>query len=283
MSRRYLTGLFGTLILASRSPDLHEREADAQGVRLVYLLYDFDELGLTEADLPKMLDAARAMGFAGLNITHPYKQAVVPHLDSVSEEAARIGAVNTITFRDGRTKGYNTDCSGFAESLERGLANARFERVVQVGAGGAGAATAHALLGRGAGHVVVHDQDRARAACLVAKLADCYGSDRAGVGEDVAASLASADGLVNATPMGMKAHAGLPVPAEALRPDLWVADIVYFPLETELLRAARALGCRTLDGSGMVVFQAAAAFDLFTGLGSNRERMLASFRESRPC
>ena len=279
----FLTGLFGTSILASGSPQIHEAEADAQGVRLVYKLYDFAALGLGESDLPAMLDAARLMGFAGLNITHPYKQAVIPFLDALSEEAATIGAVNTITFRDGKTKGYNTDCLGFGESLVRGLPGASFGRVVQLGAGGAGAAVAHALLGHGTGGLVIHDRENGRAAELVARLAGLYGAGRVALGEDVAASIAAADGLVNATPMGMAAHPGLPVPADALRPDLWVADIVYFPLETELLRRAREAGCRTLDGSGMVVFQAAAAFDLFTGLASDRERMLASFRATLKC
>jgi shikimate dehydrogenase len=278
--RRVLAGLFGDGIGASRAPWLHEREGDAQGVRLVYTLYDFAELGLSAADLPAMLEAACRMRFAGVNVTHPYKQAVIPFLDELADDARRIGAVNTVAFRDGRAIGFNTDARGFAESLRRGLPDAALDVVVQVGAGGAGAATAHALLERGARLLVLHDRDAARVAALAEALAAAYGRERIHVTADLAASLAAADGVVNATPVGMAEHPGLPIPGESLRPALWVADVVYFPRETELLRQARAAGCRTLDGTGMAVFQAAAAFEIFTGLRADAERMLATFGES---
>src|SRR5205085_11995532 len=137
---RFLTGLVGEHIGASRSPWLHEREADALGVRLVYSLYDLagDQ---PDYSLLKVLEAAKRMGFAGLNVTHPYKQSVIPLLDDLSDEARRIGAVNTVAFREGRSTGYNTDYIGFSEGLRRGLADAPLGRVVQLGAGGAGAAT----------------------------------------------------------------------------------------------------------------------------------------------
>jgi shikimate dehydrogenase len=278
--QRFLTGLIGNGIGASRSPWLHEQEAEALGVRLVYMLYDLAALGLGADELPAMIAAAKRMRFSGVNVTHPYKQAVIPHLDALSDGAARIGAVNTIAFVEGRAIGYNTDSLGFGEALTRGLPGAALGRVVQIGAGGAGAATAHALLDRGVGRLVLHDQDEGRLAGLLASLTDAFGADRVELGIDLARSLAEADGVVNATPMGMVEHPGLPLPESSLRPDLWVADIVYFPLETELLRRARARGCRTLDGSFMVVFQAAAAFEIFTGLASDRERMLDAFRRS---
>jgi shikimate dehydrogenase len=203
---------------------------------------------------------------------------VIPYLDELSDEASRIGAVNTVAFKDGRTLGYNTDCLGFAESFARDLPDAGLELVVQLGAGGAGAATAHALLGRGAAHLMLFDKDATRARALAERLARHYGRDRVTVASDLGGAFGRADGVVNATPVGMAEYPGLPVPKDWLRREMWVADIVYFPLETELLQEARARGCKTLDGSGMVVFQAAAAFDIFTGLKSDRDRMLREFR-----
>jgi shikimate dehydrogenase len=276
--RKFLTGLIGRDILASRSPWLHEREADAQGLRLVYSLYDFATLGWDERDLPRVLDAAQLLDVAGLNVTHPYKQAIVPFLDGLSDGARRVGAVNTIKFEDGQRIGHNTDVTGFAESIERGLPGAALDIVVQMGAGGAGFATAHALLDLGVKTLHVFDTNHARRSALVGKLNDDFGARRAIEGEDLSSALASADGIVNATPVGMANYPGIPVPVDALRPAHWVADIVYFPLETVLLAEARARGCRTLNGSGMAVYQAAAAFDIFTGTTADRARMLDSFK-----
>jgi shikimate dehydrogenase len=276
-SRRVLIGLVGQDILASRSPWLHEREGDAQGLRLVYSLYDFAARGWNETHLPPMLEAAETLDFAGLNVTYPYKQAVIPLLDELSDEARRVGAVNTIRFASGKRIGYNTDVVGFAESIANGLPNARLDSVVQVGAGGAGFATAHALLDLGAERLTLFDIDAVRRDRLVRKLAGDFGEDRVRAGDDIGNALAGASGVVNATPMGMAKFPGTPVPVDMLHPGLWVADIVYFPLETALLDAARRRGCATLDGSGMVVYQAAAAFEIFTGAKADRDRMLKSF------
>jgi shikimate dehydrogenase len=278
--RHVLTGLVGRDILASRSPWLHEREADAQGLRLVYSLYDFAALGWDETHLLPMLHAAETLGFAGLNVTYPYKQAVIPLLDDLSGEARRVGAVNTIRFGSGKRVGYNTDVVGFGESMRHGLPRARLDSVVQVGAGGAGFATAHALLDLGAQCLTLFDTDAARREMLVAKLARDFGGGRVRAGDDIGNALAGASGLVNATPMGMAKFPGTPVPVALLHPGLWLADIVYVPLETALLREARRRGCATLDGSGMVVYQAAAAFEIFTGVQADRGRMLKSFVES---
>jgi shikimate dehydrogenase len=272
-----LTGLIGRDILASRSPWLHEREADAQGVRLVYSLYDFAALGFDEADLPRMLDAAEALGFAGLNITHPYKQAIIAHLDDLSPAARKIGAVNTVAFAGGKRIGHNTDVSGFAESFRSGLPGVATNLVVQMGTGGAGSATAHALLETGVATLALFDQDAAKRAALADKLRGDFSTDRVSEPADLAEALGRADGIVNATPMGMARYPGSPIPKNLIEPRHWVADIVYFPLETELLHDARMMGCRTLDGSGMAVYQAAAAFDIFTGLSANRMRMRESF------
>jgi shikimate dehydrogenase len=272
-----LAGLIGQGIGASRSPALHEREGAEQGLRLVYRLIDLDVLRLGPEALPELLTAAQRMGFAGLNITFPCKQAVIPHLDELSPDAAALGAVNTVVLRAGRRVGHNTDCSGFAEGFRRGLPGAPRDHVVQLGAGGAGAAVAHALLAEGTVRLSVVDAEPARAAALAADLCARFGAGRAAAPAAAADAIAAADGLVNCTPVGMTKLPGMPVPAALLHPRLWVADIVYFPLETELLRTARAIGCRTLDGGGMAVFQAVGAFRLFTGREPDAARMLRHF------
>jgi shikimate dehydrogenase len=155
---------------------------------------------------------------------------------------------------------------------------------VQLGAGGAGAAVAHATLTLGAERVTVVDALADRAADLAASLNRHFGDGRAAhaTPDRLPELLASADGiggLIHATPTGMAAHPGLPFAAELLHPGLWVAEVVYRPLETELLRTARALGCATLDGGGMAVFQAVDAFRLFTGREPDSARMLADIAE----
>ncbi|APC19271.1 shikimate dehydrogenase [Pseudomonas frederiksbergensis] len=273
-----LAGLIGAGIQASRTPALHEREGDAQGLRYLYRLIDLDQLKLDSGALPDLLMAAERMNFTGLNITFPCKQAIIPLLDELSPEARGIGAVNTVVLKDGKRIGHNTDCLGFAEGFRRGLNGVARERVVQMGAGGAGAAVAHALLSEGVQQLSIFDVDVSRAQSLANHLNQHFGRSRAGAGSDLPSALAQADGLVNTTPMGMAKLPGMPVPVALLRAELWVAEIVYFPLETELLRNAKALGCRTLDGGNMAVFQAVKAFELFSGVVPDAQRMLAQFQ-----
>lgn len=277
----YLVGLIGAGIGPSLSPALHEREADRQGLRYLYRLIDIDALGVGPQAVGDLVRAARDLGFDGLNITHPCKQLVIEHLDGLAPQAEALGAVNTVVFEGGRAVGHNTDVTGFAASFARGLPDAPLERVVQLGAGGAGAAVAHAMLTLGAGHVTVVDALPDRSADLAASLNRHFGAGRAATAgpERLAALLGGADGIVHATPTGMAAHPGLPLPGELLHPGLWVAEVVYRPLETELLRAARAAGCAVLDGGGMAVFQAADAFRLVTGREPDAVRMLADIAE----
>ncbi|HEV2675549.1 MAG TPA: shikimate dehydrogenase [Aliidongia sp.] len=272
-----LLGLIGSGIQASRTPALHEREGAEQGLRVIYKLIDLDQLLLQADALPELLQAAERMGFAGLNITHPCKQLIISLLDELSPDASALGAVNTVVLRDGRRIGHNTDWWGFAENFRRGLPDVKRDRVVQLGAGGAGAAVAHAALTLGTDHLVIFDVDPDRARRLAADLATRFGAGRVEAGENLTTALAAADGLVHCTPTGMANHPGLPLPFELLRPGLWIAEIVYFPLETDLLRMGRALGCRTLNGGGMAVFQAVEAFRLFTGVAPDAERMLRHF------
>ncbi len=272
-------GLIGEGISASLTPRLHEREAAANGLLCVYKIIDLAKLGLAPDALAELLLAAERMGFGGLNITHPCKQLVIPLLDELSDDARALGAVNTVLLREGRRIGHNTDWFGFAENLRRFLPGAPLGHVVQLGAGGAGAAVAHAALRAGVQRLSIVDVDPLRAQNLARSLSARFGPAEAVATADVVGAMSTADGVINATPIGMHGHPGMPLAAELLRPDLWVADIVYFPLETELLAAARLAGCRTLSGAGMTVFQAFEAFRLFTGIVPDASRMLEHFSE----
>ncbi|HEU0222008.1 MAG TPA: shikimate dehydrogenase [Paracoccaceae bacterium] len=277
LGRAVLVGLVGRGIGLSRTPRMHEVEGARLGLRHVYRLLDTDRMGATPPPLAEILRAAEICGFAGLNVTHPYKKEVLALLDELSDNARAIGAANTVVFRDGRRFGHNTDMWGFAESFRRGMEGAPRARVLLLGAGGAGCAVAHALLDCGVERLLIRDAHAPAAEALAEALAARYGAARVGVLAELGASLEGIDGIVNATPIGMADHPGLPLPAELLDPRLWVADIVYFPLETELLGTARAKGCRTLAGSGMALFQAVRAFELFTGLAPDSEAMRATF------
>ncbi len=273
----YRTGLIGRGIGGSRSPWMHESEARAQGLKLTYELFDFAVPGRGEGGLAATLDAVRAAGFSGVNVTHPYKQAVIESLDGLSDGARRIGAVNTVEIGERGLIGHNTDASGFADSFRRGLGDIRADTVLLFGAGGAGLAVANAMMGLGVKRLVVHDLGSDRVESLLQNLGRHYDRGRLAHCTDIERELRAVDGVVNATPMGMAEHPGTPFPVEWLREGVWVADIVYFPLETALLKAARETGCRTLDGSGMAVAQAAAAFEIFTGHEADVERMRATF------
>jgi shikimate dehydrogenase len=256
---------------------MHVDEGEALGLNVSYELFDFDLMEGGATRLEDVLDKAESQGFAGLNITYPSKQAVIPLLDELAPEARALTAVNTVLFRDGKRIGHNTDWWGFAESFKRDMADSSTEDVVLVGAGGAGAAVGFAMLKLGTRSLTVHDTDGARATALVARLGGLFPDRRVRQCAALATSLANASGLVHATPTGMRKYPGLPVPSECLRPPLWVAEIVYVPLETELLTTARRQGCRTLDGGGMAVFQAAMAFKLFFDVEPDIARMQRRF------
>ena len=276
--KNLLCGLIGAGIQRSIAPALHAEEARHHGLRLHYQLIDLDAAGTGVEVLPGLITAARIMGFDGLNITYPCKQSVIPLLDALSEEARAVGAVNTIV-RDGRRFiGHNTDGWGWSWGLRRALPRADLSRVVLLGAGGAGSAIANEVLGLGASRLLIVDPDATRASVLAERMNSIHAGERASSVEDVATAMEGATGLIHATPTGMDKLPGLPLPAALLRPELWVSEIVYFPLETELLKAARRIGCPTADGGHMNVGQALRGFKLFTGCEADPERMDAHCR-----
>ncbi len=270
---KVLLGLLGQNILKSLSPAMHQQEGKAQGLNVFYQLIDFATFEHTENTLGEVFTAAKRMGFAGLNITFPYKQSIIPFLDELSADAAAIGAVNTVVFKHGRSCGYNTDCSGYQIALRDKLSARPVGRVVQVGAGGAGSAVAHGIMGLNASHLTLVDTDTAKAQALAESLAKRFGADRVSIASHAQAALSQADGLVNATPLGMAGIGGMCVPADWIHAKHWVSDVVYSPLETEMLRLACSKGCTTIAGDGMNLWQAVEAFELFTGISPDAVRM----------
>ena len=258
---KFLTGLIGAPIAASAAPAMHEAAGDALGVRCHYQLIEV--AGADAATLLALLDGVRRLGFAGVNVTFPYKEAVVPLLDDMSTPARDIGAVNTVVVRDGRLIGHNTDATGFERAIVDVIASTDREKVALIGAGGVGKAIAVALANLGAGELGIFDADRAKSEALAMQL---RGRLQARVADDVAHALQGAAGMVNATPVGMLPDRGMAVPEALLHRDLWVADAVYTPLWTPLLSAAKARGARVMTGRELAIYQAADAFELFTGL-----------------
>jgi shikimate dehydrogenase len=274
MSRRILLGLIGANIMGSLSPVLFADAFKAAAIDGFYHLMDVDRL--PERRLPHLLDAMKTAGFAGTNVTYPFKQDILPLLDAVDPEAAQIGAINTVAIApDGRTTGYNFDRRGWRHSFEEsfGKDSARGATVVLIGAGGAGHAVAFALMDLGVALLIVHDRDGARANALCADLAKCFGAARCRVARDLESEIGAADGVVNATQMGMRGFPGNPAPVSALKPAHWAADVIYTPVDTEFIKAVAAKGARTMSGGGMCVHQAVEAFRLFTEITPDVARL----------
>ncbi len=235
---------------------MHEAGYRAAGLPWAYVPF------AVERDLEGALRGMRALGIRGLGISMPHKLAVMAHLDRVDPLATRIGAVNTVVNDAGTLVGHNTDASGAVAAL-REARDPHGARVLVLGAGGAARAVAFGMVDAGA-EVVIANRSEARAR----EVADACGARGSVPWDDAAATVAEVDVVINATSVGMVAPgepAGAPLPGAALRAGLVVMDIVYKPVETELLRAARAAGARTVHGGRMLLHQAGGQWSLYTG------------------
>jgi quinate/shikimate dehydrogenase (NAD+) len=270
--RRFLTGLIGAPIAHSASPAMHEGAAEALGVRCHYHLIEV--AGAGREQLRALLDGVRNLGFAGVNVTFPYKEAMVDLLDELSPSAAAIGAVNTVVVGNKRLIGHNTDTTGFARAVENLVTGSGHGAIAVIGAGGVGKAIGFALAGLLVSELRIFDTDRAKAEHLAGLLEGHRGIRIADSIED---ALAGAVGVVNGTPVGMLPSRATPVPEALLRRDLWVADAVYSPLWTPLLTAAKAKGAKVMTGRDLAIYQAADAFELFTGLKPSTVEMGNAF------
>jgi quinate/shikimate dehydrogenase (NAD+) len=273
----FVVGLLGDNIGGSLAKPLQEGEGEAQGLSLAYRLVDATHTGLGLVDTGDVLRWAVRLGFDGLAVTHPFKNAVMAYVDEASADAQALGASNFVVIRDGRSIGHNTDWVGFADAMRATLPEALGDRMVLLGAGGAGVAVGYGALRYGAAHLDIVDQDADRAAAVADRLGSLVGRERVASTTDLEGALSTAGGLIQATPVGMDAHPGLPLDPALLRIDQWVADIIYFPLETELVHRARAAGCRVMTGGAMAVHQHAAAFRLLTGRTADIRRMQEHF------
>jgi shikimate dehydrogenase len=280
-NRRILLGLIGVNIMGSLSPALFADAFEAAGIDGFYHLMDVDRLpGRT---LPQLLDAIKAAGFAGANITYPFKQDIIALLDAVEPTAMQTGAINTVLIApDGHTTGYNFDRPGWRNSFVEsfGRDSAKGASVVQIGAGGAGHAVACALMDLGVPQLIIHDLEPGRANMLCENLGKHFGASRCRVARDLERDISDADGVVNATQVGMRGFPGNPVPASAIKASHWCADVIYTPIETEFLKAAAVKGARVLNGSGMCVHTAVEAFQLFTGITPDVARLHAAFAKA---
>jgi shikimate dehydrogenase len=267
-----LLGLIGSPIKSSAAPAMHEAAARALGLSAHYRLIDV--AGADRAKLARMLDGVRLLGFSGINVTFPYKEAALPLLDALSPGAQAIGTVNTVVVRDGRLTGHNTDSTGFAAAFRAVFGPPGDRPVALVGAGGVGRAIAFALAELGARELRLFDAERAKAEALAGRL---QGRIATRLCDSIEQALDGAGVLVNGTPVGMLPDTGCPVAPELLHADLWVADAVYTPLWTPLLRAARERGARVMTGRELCIAQAVDAFRLFTGLEPSREVIANTF------
>jgi shikimate dehydrogenase len=269
---RVLTGLLGAPIAQSAAPAMHERAAEALDIRCHYQLIEVAGAGREE--LKALLEGVRRLGFAGINVTFPYKEAVLDLLDELSPGAAQIGAVNTVVVRDRRLIGHNTDTTGFARAVSQLVTASSHGAVAVIGAGGAGKAIAFALTSLGVTDLRIFDCEHAKAAHLAARL---EGQATARAAYSVEEALRGVVGVVNGSPVGMLPSLGTPVPDSLLHGGLWVADAVYSPLWTPLLTAARASGATVLTGRELAIYQAADAFELFTGFQPSTIEMGIAF------
>ena len=250
-----LAAVIGSPVRHSMSPTIHNAAFAALGLDWAYLAFE-----VAPGQAARALDAMRTLGLGGLSVTMPHKLDVAAAVDELTPAAAALGAANTVVpLGDGRLLGDNTDGAGFVDSLRAAGVEPAGRRVVLVGAGGAARAVAVALAAVGVTDLAVVNRTPERA-IAVAALAGAVG--RVG---DAAADLAAADLIVNATSVGMGASGGLPFDPAGLHAGQAVADLVYHPLETPLLAAARAAGATPVDGLGMLVHQAARQFTRWTG------------------
>jgi|SaaInl4_135m_RNA_FD_contig_41_1615051_length_1584_multi_4_in_0_out_0_2 shikimate dehydrogenase len=260
-----ITGVIGDPISHTRSPAMHNAAFAALGLDWVYVPFH-----VSAENLKGAVEGFRATGVRGINATVPHKPALLELVDGMTDEASFIGAINTLTFEpDGRVLGENTDARGFIAAMDdHGVSAPAGEKVVVLGAGGAARAVVAALGGAGVSEIVIVNRTEARAESLAARARDRMGvTARSGplTPEALREALTDASMLVNTTSGGMHGATPLQVDGSLLTPPLVVYDIVYSPPETDLLRAASANGCNTLNGLSMLVHQAAIAFESWTG------------------
>ena len=273
-----IVGVMGAPVEHSRSPQMHNAALAKAGLDYVYVPFH-----VHPGDIASALEGFKALNVVGINVTLPHKEAVLPYLTSISREAALIGAVNTLSFRDGEIHGDNTDAEGFLRALqetegddgEHGL----FREVVVLGAGGAARAVVVALALAGAKRILIANRTTTKAVALAEEMQQKTNVTMHGMGltdARVDEAVRNSTLLVNTATVSMDAAAPLLIDNTVLSPHTFVYDIVYTPPVTPLMHAAAARGCKTLGGMGMLVHQGAIAFEKWTGI----KPCISVFREA---
>jgi shikimate dehydrogenase len=274
-----ICGLIGDPVGHSLSPSLQNAAFQRLGLDYVYVVFRVTRENLEDAIL-----GTRSLGFCGLNVTMPHKIDVIQYLDELDETAKNIGSVNTILNRNGVLIGYTTDGTGFLEALIYNGVNPSGKKIVLLGAGGASRSVSFTLA-KEAGELVILNRTLRRAEILVSDLTSLLGKSRAVragrlSNKSLKEELGDADILVNATSVGMHPkETSTPVDASFLRPSLVVFDLVYEPIETRLLKEARRIGAKTIDGLVLLVHQGAASFEIWTGKKAPIEVMMEASTE----
>lgn len=258
MKQKKLLGIIGHPVAHSLSPLMHNRAAGLIGLDCVYAAFDVPPQNLKEA-----ITGMRGLGLKGLNVTVPHKEKVIPFLDRLDEEAALIGAVNTVTLKNGRLVGSNTDGVGFIRSLTQKGFRPRGKSAAIIGAGGSARAIGVALCRAGVSKLVIINRSAPRGRRLARGLSKL--GDVSFAASDKSHAAEAADIIVQTTPCGMKRSDALPASGLAFRKGQWVYDIIYSPIETRFLKKARLKGAKTLNGLGMLVYQGSESFKMWTG------------------
>jgi shikimate dehydrogenase len=275
-----VVGLFGYPVRHTASPAFQNAAFRALGLDWIYLPFEVEP-----ADLHNAITGIVALGFRGINLTIPHKQAVMEYLHDLSPEARIIGAVNTVDIRDGRLKGYNTDGKGFANSIkeENGVELAG-ESVFVMGAGGAGRAVAIQAALDGAAEISVCDREETRSQSLVADIAAAKGRSLANFvpfeRPAIRHAVQSCRVFVDATPLGLNPGDPTSIDADWLKPSTFVCDLVYHLPETPLLNAAKRRGCKTQNGLSMLLHQGGIAFQIWTGIPPPLNHMRAALTKA---
>lgn len=263
-----IIGVIGAPVEHSRSPQMHNAALAKAGLDYVYVPFH-----VRPGDIARALEGFKALNVVGINVTLPHKAAVLPYLTSISREAALIGAVNTLSFRDGEIHGDNTDAEGFLRALRETEGNdvghQLFREVVVLGAGGAARAVVVALALAGANRIVIANRTATKAVALAEEMQAKTNVTMHGMGLTDArmdAAVKNSTLLVNTATASMDANAPILIDDSVISPHTFVYDIVYTPPVTPLMHAATKRGCKTLGGIGMLVHQGAIAFEKWTGI-----------------
>ena len=258
-----VVAVIGNPIEHSLSPPMHNAAYKQMGMDYVYVAFKIEKDNLSH-----LIESAKTMGLVGLNVTIPYKTDIIEYLDEVDDTARRINAVNTIRFKDGMAKGYNTDGTGAVKSIEK-YTELKNKKVLVLGAGGASKAITFTLLNHGINSLTIANRSRDNAIQLIDNLKKQTGFDKINYVdiEQADTILEDVDIIINTTPIGMypNVDADTPIKTEKINENHVVMDIIYNPLETKLLKNAKDNGATTISGTNMLINQGITAFEIFTG------------------